>query len=264
MVVQAKVDSLVGNFIIDTGSERLLLNQDYFSDRDRGKTIASTGVTGIVSVYEKNIDSLYMDQLLVPDLLAHLVDLNHIEVKKNMRIHGILGYNVFSGYELFIDFPHSRIVMSKVDKKGIRLDTLTPWEIPYDSISFELRKHLIVMDVVVNNVRMEMILDSGAELNLIDRKVNRKALDHFTVIKRVNLIGVGKKQVEVLAGTLEKVQCGNQTCKSMNTLLTSLDNINSSLGVSVEGVLGYEFLGKRRTLINYQKRKLYFYSPLRS
>jgi hypothetical protein len=109
-----------------------------------------------------------------------------------------------------------------------------------------------------------MILDSGAELNLIDRGVNRRVLDQFSIIKRVNLVGVGKKEVEVLAGVMKEVYAGNQYSEKMNTLLTSLDEINQSFGTNVQGVLGYEFLKMRRVLVNYQKRKLYFFSPLRS
>jgi hypothetical protein len=60
------------------------------------------------------------------------------------------------------------------------------------------------------------------------------------------------------------VHCGNQYSEKMNTLLTSLDEINQSFDVNVQGVLGYEFLKKRRVLINYQKRKLYFFSQVRS
>lgn len=108
------------------------------------------------------------------------------------------------------------------------------------------------------------MLDSGAELNLIDRKINRKALDKFTVIKRVNLIGVGKREVEVMAGTLSEMIVGGEHCKSMNTLLTSLDDINENFGLALNGVIGYEFLSTRRVMINYKKRKLYFFDRLRS
>lgn len=253
-----------GNFIVDTGSERLLLNKDYIRVHASSNSVAALGNTGNVSGKEKHIDSLNIDQLAVRNLLAHIVDLNHIEDKKNTKIMGILGYNVFQNFEVLFDFQNSRIVLSKVDKKGVRLDSIAFYERPYDSVSFELKKHFIVLDAFVNGIKLEVILDSGAELNLIDRKVNKKVLEKFTIIKRINLLGVGKKQVEVLAGTLEDVKCGNQESKSMNTLLTSMDEINTSFGVNVQGVLGYEFLGKRRTLINYQKRKLYFFGPLRS
>jgi len=264
MVVKASADRIKGNFIIDTGSERLLLNKDYVSESEGNILITSIGNTGVLHVTEQTVDTLHLDQLTIPNLIAHVVDLNHIEIKKNTSIHGVLGYNVFKEFELFIDFPNSRIVLSRLDKNGVRIDRTAAWEKPYDSLSFELKKHFIVLRTVVNNVNLDMILDSGAELNLIDRKANRKVMEKFTIIKRVNLIGIGKKQVEVLAGVLADVKCGNQSSSDMNTLLTSLDEINTSFGISVQGVLGYEFLNTRRTLINYKKRKLYFFSPLRS
>ena len=264
MIVQAGVDTFTGNFIVDTGSERLLLNQDYVPFTGREKLVTAVGNTGSLSVKEKLVDSLYLDQLYVTNVMAHLVDLNHIEVKKNTRILGILGYNVFEKFELFIDYQNRLIVLSRVDRRGTRMDSIAYYELPYDSMSFDLKKHLIVVPVNINGVRTEMILDSGAELNLIDRRISKRVLGQFTIIKRVNLVGVGKHQVEVIAGTINQASCGNQEAKNMNTLLTSLDEINSSFGVSVEGVLGYEFLNSRRTLINYQKRKLYFFRFVRS
>lgn len=265
IVVQANADTLSGNFILDTGSERLVLNQQYFKPNTRDRAVVAAGNTGIVgSVTEMKVDTLLLDRLFIPNLRAHVADLSHIEEKKNARIIGILGFDVFEDFELFIDFQNSRIVLSRLDKHGVRVDSIRNWEIPYDSLKFELKKHVIIVDGYVNNVKLHLMLDSGAELNLIDRKTNRKALDRFTIIKRVNLIGMGKRQVEVIAGTLEDMKVGNEHCASMNTLLTSLDDINESFGVSLNGVLGYEFLSTRRVMINYKKRKLYFFDPLRS
>ena len=265
IMVEARVDTVTGFFMLDTGSEKLVLNKEYFSAGTNGRAVAAVGNTGMVSaVMEKSVDSLQIDQLVVRNLDAHLVDLHHIELKKNIRMMGILGYEVYKNFEVFIDFQNGVIVLTRVNRKGIRIDTLAPFEVPYDSLPFDLLHHLIVVEAKVNSVKLDMILDSGAELNLLDRKVNRKVLDKFTIIKRVNLIGVGKNEVEVLAGALNEVQCGNQYSEKMNTLLTSLDEINQSFDVNVQGVLGYEFLKKRRVMINYQKRKLYFFSQVRS
>lgn len=265
IVVQANVDTMSGKFILDTGSERLLLNQHYFKIDNRNKAVAAAGNTGLVeSATEMEVDTLRIDKLFISNIRAHIVDLSHIELKKNTRIIGILGFYVFKDFELFIDFQNFRIVLSRLDKTGERVDSIRNWEIPHDSLQFELKKHVIIVDAIENSIKLKLMLDSGAELNLIDRKVNRKALDNFTVIKRVNLIGVGKNEVEVLAGTLKDLEVGNQHCASMNTLLTSLDDINENFGVALQGVLGYEFLSTRRVMINYKKRKLYFFDPLRS
>ena len=265
IMVEASVDTMTGYFMLDTGSEKLILNKEYFEAGPNGRAVAAVGNTGLVdAVVEHNVDSIRLDQLVVRELSAHLVDLHHIELKKNVRMLGILGYEVYHDFELFIDFQNRVIVLSRVDKKGIRLDTLAPFEMPYDSMDFELKHHLIVVEARVNSARLDLVLDSGAELILIDRHVNRRVLDNFEIIKRVNLIGVGNKDVEVLAGVLKEVHCGNQYSEKMNTLLTSLDDINTSFNVDVEGVLGYEFLKKRRVLVNYQKRKLYFFNQVRS
>ena len=52
---------------------------------------------------------------------------------------------MFKDFELLIDCPNSRIVLSRVDKNGVRLDPVKPWEKPYDILSFELKKHFIVV-----------------------------------------------------------------------------------------------------------------------
>jgi hypothetical protein len=135
--------------------------------------------------------------------------------------------------------------------------------VPADSVSFIQRGHVIIVPFSINGVSLQMMLDSGAELNLLDRRVRRKVLDNFTILKRVNLVGMGAKEVEVLAGTMSDVSCGGQHAKSMNTMLTSLDEINGSFGVSVHGVVGYEFIKDRRMMINYAKSKLYFFNPWR-
>ncbi len=265
IMVEARVDTVTGYFMLDTGSEKLVLNKEYFDPVENGRSVASVGNTGMVgNVTERRVDSLQLSQLVIHDLFAHIVDLHHIELKKNVRLMGILGHEVYQDFEVFLDFQNRVIVLSRVDRKGMRMDTVSNWEVPSDSLSFELKHHLIVVETRINEVRVKMILDSGAELNLIDRGVNRRVLDQFTIIKRVNLVGVGKKEVEVLAGVMKEVYCGNQYSEKMNTLLTSLDDINESFGTNVQGVLGYEFLKKRRVLVNYQKRKLYFFSPLRS
>ena len=264
IAVQARVDSLEGNFIVDTGAERLVLNSHYFSGISGRGNIAAAGNTGFISdVQWEIVDSLQISQLVIPNLLAHLVDLHHIELKKNARVLGILGYKVFEEFELFLDYPNRILVLSRVHKDGSRKDRDGFREIPNDSMSFTLRKHLINVQATVNSVKLRMILDSGAELNLLDRRVNRKVLDQFSILKRISLSGAGRREVEVLAGVLKEVKCGNQLTASMNTLLTSMDEINDAFGTSAHGVLGFEFLSPRRTLINYQKQKLYFFAPLR-
>ncbi len=259
MVVEARAGNIKGKFIVDTGSERLLLNAHHFPHL-RGDKVESIGNTGgVENVFIKTIDTVHLDQLKIIHLRAHILDLSHIEKSKKTSIIGILGYEVFREFELLIDFPNKRIVLNRLSRRGLAIQPLMPTEIPVDSLDFDLVKHMIVLKGAVNGSALRFILDSGAELNLLDRSAGKKVLLHFTIINRVKMIGANQLPIEVLAGTLNKVSCGKQSCGEMRTLITSLDEMNAMLGTSVQGVLGYEFLYNRRVLINYRKEKIYFY-----
>jgi hypothetical protein len=264
IAVEARVDTNAGVFFLDTGAERLLLNSNHFSTNRGWREVASTGTTGRVNrVFYNRIDTLYWDGLRLPKQQAHILDLSHIERKKNIRLIGIIGYEVLKEYEVFLDYEKKQIVLTRLDKKGFRLDPEAIWEQAYDSLDFKLAGYMIVLKGEVAGQKLRFALDTGAELNLLDRLVKRKVLDHFDIIKRVNMVGAGQNTVEVLAGTLNELLCGRQKSSGMRTLLTNLDEMEGSLNVPLDGFLGYEFLYNRRTLINYKRQKLFFFKQNR-
>ncbi len=260
--VEARVDTFVGTFIVDTGSERLLLNKNYF-DRSSPNTssVSAIGNTGQVADVDRRwVDTLHWDNLFFKNVQANIVDLTHIEQKKKIKLIGILGFNVFKDFEVFLDFQLMQIILTRLDRKGFRLDSTAIWEVPYDSLDFKLARHLIVLKGEVGGQTLKFGLDSGAELNLVDRRVKRKILDQFEIVKRVRMLGAGQNTIEVLAGNLKEVQIGNQFSEQMRTLLTSLSEMNVNFGIRLDGIIGYEFLSSRRTLINYKRKKLFFFA----
>ncbi len=259
--IQARVDTFLGNFLVDTGSERLILNQEYFRQHN-GKKVYTTGNTGDVEeAYLRQVDTLHVGSINISDLQAHVVDISHIEQSKKIKIIGILGYDVFKDFTIFFDVQNSRIVLNKMDKFGRIDDQFLQTEKPMDSLKFTLNKYLIIVKGSVNNVPLHLILDSGAELNLIDNQINKKVLENFTVIKNIAMVGVGKNKVDTQSGMLKDVKFGNQVSSNMRTLLTSMGDINNANNSSVDGVIGYEFFNRRRVLINYKNSMLYFYGP---
>jgi hypothetical protein len=263
IAVEAQADTVAGTFIVDTGAERLLLNRNHFRERYYER-LTSVGNTGMVqSVSQRWLDSLQWDNLTFREVRANVLDLSHIEQKKHIRLVGIIGQDIFADFELFIDFQSQQLVLTRLDQHGYRLEPDAIWEKPYDSLDFRLVHHLIMLEGEVQGKTLKFSLDSGAEVNLLDRRVKRKVLDDFEIIKRVKMLGTGQKQIEVLAGNLHNVRCGNQENESMRTLITNLSQMSINFGTRIDGVLGYEFLSTRRTLINYKRLKLYFFRPQR-
>ena len=262
ITVEARVDTFQGNFVLDTGAERLLLNRKYFGrPNTSAASVSAMGNTGQVMQVEKRwIDTLHWDNLFFKNVQANIVDLSHIERKKHIRIIGILGHSVFKDFEIFLDFQLMQIVLTRLDRKGYRIDSTAIWETPVDSMDFKLARHFIVLKGRVGESNLKFGLDSGAELNLIDRRVRRKVFDQFEIVKRVRMLGAGQNTIEVVAGSLKDVRIGQQHSDSMRTLITSLSDMNLNFGTRLDGVLGYEFLCTRRTLINYKRKKLYFFA----
>lgn len=260
--VKASVDTMTGTFLFDTGAERLLLNNRFFSGDVQLSDVKQYGVTGGNNeVFSKKVDTLKWENLYLPNVTANVLSLSHIEKARNISIVGIIGYDVFKDFEVLLDYGAQLIVITKLDKNGYRYDPNAFQESTVDSLDFELARHGVVIKGKVDDKVLKLHLDSGAEINLLDRLVSKKVLRQFTILKRVNLLGAGENKVEVLAGTLAGVVVNNQPCDTMRTLLTNLDDLSLILGTRVDGVLGFEYFRPRRIVINYRRQKLFYLKP---
>jgi len=153
----------------------------------------------------------------------------------------------------------NQITLAKVDAFGNTFDKNVYLEKIVDSISFDLKNHTIVVDGTINNQKVKFGIDTAAEFNQINKRINKKALKYFIPKKRLQLSGIGKIKIEVLAGKLHRVKLSETTYLGpMGTVLTNLSKMNEAFGTALDGILGFEFFTQKRTIINYQKEKLYF------
>jgi hypothetical protein len=267
VTIRARVDTVEGDFLFDTGCSRLLLNNRYFTARPTG-TASAGGVTGGVQITgTTRIDTLRSENLLQTDLQADLVDLRHIERAKKNQIMGLIGYEVFADYEVLFDYEAALIVLIRTDARGNRLEELSNVEYyPVGRAELEVSGHVAMawLKFGDSGKPRRFALDSGAEQNLLSSGIGGRFLkEHFEVLRRVKLRGAGNKTVEVLSGLLQHARIDTFSFRPMSTLLTNLYQINAVYQTQVEGVLGYEFLMQRPMSINYRRRQLTFYEKLR-
>jgi hypothetical protein len=262
IVIEGSIKNKKGDFIIDTGSETMILNKVHFKIHPylREKKTETSGILSMVdNPLEKTIKSLSIKDLTLENRNSDIIDLSHIEKSKKMKLLGIIGFNILKDYEVFIDLYLNQITLTKIDKSGNTLGKDVYLEKIVDSLDFKLKKHTIVIDGFIGKENVRFGLDSGAEFNQINRKINKKALKHFYPKQRVKLSGASGKKIEVLYGNLFRVNLSKTIYFGpMKTILTSLHNMNKAFGTNLDGVLGYDFFAQKRVIINYQKQKLYF------
>ncbi len=262
IVVEAEISNKKGNFIIDTGSETLILNKVHFSNlySYQKKDRVSSGVMhSVEDTYEKHIKEFKLQNFKLENKKSDIIDLSHIEKSKKIKLLGVIGYSILKDYEIFVDMYLNQITLTKVDVFGIKLDKHVYLEKITDSLDFNLKNHTIVVNGTINNQKVRLGIDTAAEFNQINKSINKKVLKYFIPKKRLRLTGVGDKKIEVLAGKLHRIKLSETTYFGpMFTVLTNLNKMNEAFGTNLDGILGYEFFAQKRTIINYQKEKLYF------
>ncbi|AOW20585.1 pepsin/retropepsin-like aspartic protease family protein [Urechidicola croceus] len=262
IVVEAELLGEKGNFIIDTGSETLILNEVHFPTKfwQKKKKTTTNGVLSVVdNPVEKSLEVFKLHNLNLKNLKADVINLSHIEKNKKMNLLGIIGYSVLKDYELFIDLHLNQITLNRIDKSGNRIDKRVYLEKITDTIEFKLKKHSIILDCYVGDEKVKFALDTGAEYNQLNKSSKKKILKNFISIRRLFVLGASDKKIEVLVGKLRKVNLENRIYLGpMNTILTNFSKMNDAYGTRLDGVLGYEFLRQNRIIINYKKQKMYF------
>ncbi|WP_222611375.1 pepsin/retropepsin-like aspartic protease family protein [Winogradskyella echinorum] len=262
IVVEVEILDKQGNFIIDTGSETLILNSAHFKPTRKYKQEGrnKSGVhKDIENVKEKYLDLLSIKDINLKKINADVIDLSHIEKIKKIKVLGIIGYSILKDFEVFIDMHLNQITLTKIDKNGDRLSDKVYAETMHDSINFTLKKHTIILDASIDNHKVKFGLDTGAEYNQLNKNIDSEILDYFYPNKKLKLTDASGTTMQVMAGKLFKVKLNDSIYFGpMKTVLTNLRKMNIAFSTNLDGILGFEFFAQQRTIINYKKQKLYF------
>lgn len=130
------------------------------------------------------------------------------------------------------------------------------------TIPFELVNNLIVLPVAINGVKMHFILDTGVEQCILFSTADMDSLA-LNDIKKIKLRGLGNNEsIDALQSDNNKITIAN-CISEKQTVIVVLEqdlNISTSLGITVNGILGYTFFKDNFIEINYIKRKIKIYS----
>lgn len=261
IVVEAQLLNKKGNFIIDTGSETLILNSVHFDDKSLHNRRERTtyGVNADIKTRIRHIEAFTLHSLNLKDTQSDIIDLSHIEKTKRINLLGIIGHSLLKDFEVFVDLYLNQITLTRLDKDGNRLDKNVYLEKISDSIAFKMKNHAIILNTEVNGKTLRMALDTGAEYNQLNKSVSKSVLKYFKPKGELKLVGATGKKVNVLAGKLFRLKLNEHVYFGpMYTVLGNLRQLNEAFGTKIDGVLGYEFFKQKRTIINYKKKLLYF------
>lgn len=255
LLVEAKVDSLVGDFVFDTGAATLVLNKTYFPSARKVYSARATGITGAVGQrQEVAVGELRIKELSFSDLKADAADLSHLENIRGRQIMGLLGLNLFTEFEVEIDLQQGVVRLIRCDKKGEPVLAETGGCTLKGKLQFN--GYGAFAKVYVADKPLFFCIDTGAEINVIDNLCGKKVLEQLRITGRSSMAGSGSQRNEVFYGTLSGMRLAEVPLAPMQTALMRLDHMSEAYGVQVDGMLGYELLKQGVLRLNFRKGEL--------
>ncbi len=260
IVIEATVDTLQGNFVLDTGAPYLILNETYFRNSPNIGDSEAIGITGASSgsftTYVRNFSIL---DLQYSRLTAQVTDLSFIENGRNIKILGLLGTRLFTKFALTVDLFRNVLYIQKLDKDGNIPESERVYHDRFMASPFKYLNDVIFLKGEVNNNTFWFAFDTAAETNLLDYERMKKIMPAMQVIGRSKLTGVGGSNFEVIYARFDELIIGNRTFMKNRVLLTSLEKMGNSYGYNVDGVLGYDFFARGIFTINFVKKEFEMY-----
>lgn len=263
LLIEARVDTLVGNFILDTGAPGLVLNNTYFRNywTSSDFVAANAANTAFGQVRNTWVNEFELKELRIEQIKARLTELGHIENRSNTRILGLLGVSILKSFVVTLDLHKNVLILQRPDKKGnVKYSLSDIHEKPVlNRTPIRLANNTILMTGSIAGKKLLFCLDTGAEAHVLSSTLSTRVLSTISIVKRSVLLGTGGSQIEVLAGTLQKITLGSSTYFNMNTIVSNLDGLGEAYGETIHGMIGYDFLTKGIVNINFVKKELCIY-----
>lgn len=129
-------------------------------------------------------------------------------------------------------------------------------------IPFQLINNLIFIPLSINGVELTFLLDSGVNETILFSLDNKEINFNNTV--KVKFSGLGEtKNIEGLQSDNNIVSIGNDFKSYEHRVYIILDqsiNFSSHLGISVHGIIGYQFFKDHPVEIDYISKKITVYN----
>ena len=257
ILLDAIIDSVPGNLILDTGSAGIVLNSIYFRGRTQSSNLVSGGVTGSLgNVSKLQINKLELAGVYYRDIEVNLADLGHLEAARKVKILGFFGLGLFKEFEVVIDLANNQIELHRLNKYGDRIDN------PESKNRFDLSvqvynyNDVLFVEGRIASKRLTFCLDTGAESNVLHSYLSNKALETLTITRRSILRGASKQKVETFYGVMNDFKIEGFSVTGMETLVTNLNPMSEAFGLQIDGMLGCDFFERGVFCFNMQHQTL--------
>ncbi|HLG39737.1 MAG TPA: pepsin/retropepsin-like aspartic protease family protein [Chitinophagaceae bacterium] len=263
ILIQAKADTTEGNFILDTGAPKLVLNMTYFRHyRSADEDSEPGGVTGGAGYSSPaEIKNFSFGPIKYSRVNADRVNLGHIENARGVKILGLLGMQLFKRFEMIIDYEKSLIYLHLISKKetsSYKSEMLKDTS-AYKTFNIDILEDKLITYGEMSGKKLTFIIDTGAESNILDSRLPDKIFENIAITRRMMLTGAGNRKVEALYGEMNNMKLGANEMGKLPVLVTNMEKMCFAYNQCIDGMLGFDFLSLHKIGFNFVNRKMYIW-----
>lgn len=258
MLVEAEVDDRKGYFLVDTGADALVLNEQHFQDYE---SVANMGKYRDINGRKRSVEFLHIDEfrwgdLTRSDFYVQRLDFSAVERVLEVKLLGLMGYEVFRQFELAIDYDNLEIVLNRLDEEGTPYTEVYP-STPAYTMDFILNEHLATLEVDFGGEEeVEIGLDSGSTINILDRKWRNDLKEASHRKNRIRFMGANASRKTRDYYTIDQLEIEEQFAirywKAAVGKLSHFEDID----IHLDGILGINFFQVGRVAINYEQQQI--------
>ncbi len=264
ILVQALLNGVKRNFIVDNGAPKLILNSRYTAKRlDTNEKVISSakGINGNISGLDiVKIGTFDFSGISLSNQDVIATDLSHLETELKTEIYGLIGYEIYKDYDLLFDYKSKILTFLNPEKTSVYLaGKFDKHHFDTIPVSMEVAgQHLAIINASIAGENYKLAIDCGAESNLLDDTLFVRLKTELRKLKTDNLNGADKGTKIVQSGKLKTLKLGAKDFKKIKTVFSSMKQISEGYKVQLDGIIGYEVLSKQKTLLSYQNKQLIF------
>ena len=259
IIVEAEVNGVKGNFILDTGAPRLVLNLTYFRNAAARPQTTAGGISGgLKQALHIDISRFTLGNYKYKKIDADVAPLGHIEDHIKVKISGLIGVNMLRNFTMLIDYPNSQLKIKMLKRKeNFSFKNLATTEIRnLHTLPIRIYYDKILLSGNLSGKKLNLIIDTGAESNVIDSRLPDALLEKINVTGRILLSGASSKKVEAFNGDLEGLSISGISIKNLPVIVTNLKDMCYAFDFCIDGMLGFDFLSPYTVEINFAKSEL--------
>ncbi|MCX8034300.1 MAG: hypothetical protein N3A00_03160, partial [Thermodesulfovibrio sp.] len=226
IVIPVSTSEGIKNAILDTGNPAFTLFKD--------DSINRISILGL---------DFYLQSNPLVSIFKGVIDWDELSNLVKTEIHGIIGYDFFSNYNLLIDFKNSNISI---------IDNFE--DSHFSIIKINLFMNVPVLKLKINDFELNAIFDTGAMHSIIHSKYSEYLDNKNETFEEYNPI-LGKFKANLYQGD---VVIGDVLIK--NSLIGCCAEYDLAMqmlsGFNIEGILGISTLKDKVIYLSYREQKL--------